>query len=71
MRSGRALRLAGVAVTYAGAAFLLDVVVLRALVPLLVLPAVFLDLARGLLVLGFAGCLAAAWVYERPTGDPE
>ena len=59
----RARRVVLVALAYGVGALLVDAL-LRELVPVLVLPPLFLSLGRGLLALGAVVALAAAWVYR-------
>lgn len=59
----RARRLFLVALAYLTGAWLVDLL-LRELVPVLVLPPLFMPLARALLLLGLVATLAAAWTYE-------
>ncbi|MGD2068828.1 MAG: hypothetical protein PVI57_09180 [Gemmatimonadota bacterium] len=63
----RVRRLVLVTLAYVAGAWVVDLL-LRELVPVLVLPPLFLPLARGLLALGLVATLAAAWTYEGGKG---
>lgn len=62
---GRLGKLALIAAVYVLGALVLDALLQR-LVPILVLPPMFMDLARWAMALTLVVLLAAAWVHGRP-----